>query len=98
MCQGFSYLNHVGRLVALAASDLRRKKWRIRLGQNAVERQIARHILQMPHFGISDVACERNQEAHIQTTPRLVHCGREAVENSAQSTRSPIFFEDRQTI
>ena len=47
-----------GGLVSFSAASLRRKKRRIRLGEHAVERELARHVAQMLHFRIGDVAAK----------------------------------------
>ena len=92
------YLDDIGRLVALSAAALRRKKRRVGFGENAVEGQLPGHIADGLRLRIGDISGERNHESHVEAATGFVDRSGEAVKNSAKTCRAPVLLDNFQTI
>src|SRR5208282_2442594 len=85
------YLPDKRRLVALAAMRNRGQVGRVGFDQHAVERNHLRRVADRLRLGKGDIAGKRNHETQIERPPRMLDASREAVQNAAQSDRSPVF-------
>src|ERR1019366_7547942 len=87
-----------GRFVALAAMRNGRKIRTIGLDKHATQRNHAGRVANILRLGVRDIACERNNEAQIERSARMIDGAGETMHHAAQSSRAPMFARHLQQV